>query len=80
MGVEIGKLRFAKGWTRYRLGKEAEMSGTNWGRVEFGKVSPRVESLLHLGRVLGVQSIEQFFGPFPSMPRPERRPLKGPTL
>ena len=65
-GVQIGTFRFEKGWTRYTLGKEAKMSGTNWKRVELGRVSPRIESLLHLAQVLGLVSVEQFFGRFPS--------------
>lgn len=66
LGVRIGQLRVASGWTYHTLGQQAGMSATNLMRLEWCKVNSKLETLTRLAKVLGLASVEQLFGALPS--------------
>lgn len=54
-GPQIEALREAKGWTRYRLAKEAAVDSSFVAAVERGEKSPSWEIACRLADALGVR-------------------------
>lgn len=59
LGQRITALRDARGWTRYRLAKEAGISAINLARIEDEGRDPSWSTICKLADALGAK-LEQF--------------------
>lgn len=73
IGEVVAGLREAKGWTVYRLAKEAGLDPTAVYRIESGKQAMSAAALLAITEAMGV-SLAAFDG----CARPPKRPKKSP--
>lgn len=53
--LRIRVLREAKGWSRAKLARRAEMAAGDEGKIESGRLRPYPSQLRRLARALGVQ-------------------------
>lgn len=76
-GTRLRELREARGWTRKQLADAADMSASGVRDLELGNRKPAWETVLALGKALGV-SCETFTQEptASSEPRPKGRPPK----
>jgi transcriptional regulator with XRE-family HTH domain len=58
----VTELRQSKGWSRYRLALEAELSEGYLGQFEKGKYDPTLTTLLKLTSALDLYSVEELLG------------------
>ena len=54
----LRKLREARGWSRARLAREAEMSASDVGKIEAGRLVPYESQARKLASALGVEISE----------------------
>jgi transcriptional regulator with XRE-family HTH domain len=65
VGASVRDLREAHGLNQRDAARRAGLNQTRWHRVESGN-SPRLADLLAIQHFFGVESLETFFGTYPS--------------
>jgi transcriptional regulator with XRE-family HTH domain len=65
VGASVRNLRLAHGLSQDAAARRAGLNQTRWSRVESGE-GPRLEDLLAIQHLFDLDSIETFFGAYPS--------------
>jgi transcriptional regulator with XRE-family HTH domain len=65
VGSSVRDLRLAHGLSQEQAAKRAGLNQTRWSRVESGETA-RLEDLLAIQHLFGIESIESLLGKFPS--------------
>jgi transcriptional regulator with XRE-family HTH domain len=60
IGVNLRRIRTARGWSQERLSDKSFLDQDYVGRVERGQVNVSVDSLAKIAKALGVEIIEFF--------------------